>query len=185
MEPFYVLDDVLPNPDAYRAAVLALSFGDVTIGDDTFRGIAPAHSPDLPIAFERAVPEPIETVLSFFRRSPLGQPEPTYLHSDAAMGDWTGILYLNPRPPDGDGTVFWERLSTGHRYGPWDTEVERASKDLALWVPWHVVAARFNRLVIFRSDLFHSRALPGNYGQGVDARLVQVVFGRRRPEVRD
>lgn len=183
MEPFYVLDEVLPDPVRYRDAALALPFGTVTFGDDTFRGIAAAHRPDLPIAFERAVPEPIEPTLSFFRLSPLGQPEPTYLHSDAAMGDWTGILYLNPDPPDGDGTVFWERLSTGHRYGPWDASVERAAKDLSLWSPWHLVAARFNRLVIFRSDLFHSRALPGNYGDGDAARLIQVVFGRRRPEV--
>ena len=179
MEPFYILDDVLPDPVAYRDAALALPFGNVTLGDDTFRGIAAAQSPALPIAFERSVPEPIEATLSFFRLSPLGQQEPTYLHSDAAMGDWTGILYLNPDPPEGDGTVFWERLSTGHRYGIWDEGTERASKNLSLWAPWELVPAKFNRLLIFRADLYHSRALPGNYGEGDRARLIQVVFGRR------
>lgn len=183
MEPYYVLDAVLPDPVAYRQAALALPFGDVTIGADTFRGIAAAHSPALALAFEQALPE-VEATLSFFRRSPRAQPEPTYLHSDAAMGDWTGILYLNPAPPDGDGTVFWERIATGHRFGVWDAQTEQAAADLSLWTPWHLVAARFNRLVVFRSDLFHSRALPDNYGQGADARLVQVVFGRTRREHR-
>jgi hypothetical protein len=185
MEPFYVLDDVLPDPVAYRRQVLDLPFGDVTIGDDTFRGIAAPPSPLLAVACARAIPEPVDVVLSFLRRSPHGQPEPTYLHSDAAMGDWTGIYYLTPAPPDGDGTVFWERVATGHRYGPWEAETEQAAQDLSRWHPWHTVAARFNRLLIFRSDLYHSRAIVENYGIGDDARLIQVVFARRRPEVRD
>ena len=31
--------------------------------------------------------------------------------------------------------------------------------------------------VLFSSNLFHSRALPENYGEGLDGRLIHVCFG--------
>ncbi len=37
--------------------------------------------------------------------------------------------------------------------------------------------ARFNRLLLFVSDRFHSRSIHDNYGADEDARLVQVTFG--------
>jgi hypothetical protein len=153
-----VLDDVLPDPMAYRAEALAQPFGDVTLGPDTFRGIAACPRGDVALAAAAAAPG-TEPVLSFFRKSPHCQREPNYIHTDEMMGRWTGIYYMNPEPPEGDGTTFWEPdeygfLAVGH------------------------VAARFNRLVLFPSEVLHSRALFDNYGQGDDARLIQVVFLR-------
>lgn len=152
-----VLDDVLDDPHAYRAQALAQDFRDVTIGPDTFRGIAPCPSGDVAAAAAEALGA--EPVLSFFRKSPAGQHEPNFVHSDEGMGRFTGIFYLNPTPPRGDGTTFYERRGEG-------------------WTSAQHVPARFNRLLLFSAEIPHSRALFDNYGQGDEARLIQVVFLR-------
>lgn len=164
-----VIDDALSNPDAYRQAALALPFGEF----EGFQGIAPCADPTLPALISEAMPG-AAAVLSFFRRSPEGQVEPNYIHSDAEMGEWTGILYLNPEPARGDGTIFWKDRHSGKLSGRFDSA---EAADLSSWEPWRTIDARYNRLLIFASSLFHSRALPLNYGQGDGARLIQVVFG--------
>jgi hypothetical protein len=62
-------------------------------------------------------------------------------------------------PPEGDGTKFWERGGAG-------------------WTETRLVLGRFNRLLIFDAALPHSRAIFENYGEGDDARLIQVIFLR-------
>jgi hypothetical protein len=153
-----VLDDVLADPHAYRARALAQSFRDVTIGPDTFRGIASCAEGDVAAAAVVALPG-AEPVLTFFRKSPAGQHEPNFVHSDEGMGRFTGIYYMNPHPAEGDGTTFWER-------------------NAGEWWPKQQVPARFNRLLLFSAELPHSRSLFDNYGQGDEARLIQVVFLR-------
>lgn len=148
-----VLDDVLPDPHAYRAQALAQSFRDVTIGPDTFKGIAPC--PDGSLAAAAAGATGAEPVLTFFRKSPLGQKEPNFIHSDHEMGNWTGIYYMNQEPAEGDGTTFWK-------------DGRQVSQ----------VVARFNRLLLFTTEQEHSRSLFDNYGEGDSARLIQVVFLR-------
>jgi GNAT superfamily N-acetyltransferase len=165
-----VIDDVLTDPHAYRAAALAGSFEDQQVGDDLFRGIqlAPAVVGDW---LQQRTPS-VRVTLSFFRQSPADQAEPHYVHSDAMMGQWTGILYLNPDPPQGDGTAFYE-----HRDGARLAELEALPRYAAdfddddAWVRW------LTRLLLFPAVYFHARALRDNYGTGDDARLVQVLFG--------
>jgi hypothetical protein len=152
-----VLDDVLPDPLAYLAQVRRLPFRDVTLGPDTFKGIALSRRGDLEKAAEAETNA--STFLSFFRRSPEGQVEPNYVHSDEMMGRFTGIYYMNPEPAEGDGTAFWE-------------------KDGDEWKMVRLVPAKFNRLLTFNAELHHSRALFNNYGEGDGARLIQVVFLR-------
>lgn len=169
-----VIDDVLPNLAAYRQRALGATFVNIEIAGDVFRGIALETDRTLPDLLEALRPGAV-TVLSFFRKSPAGQVEPNYIHSDAEMGDYTGILYLNPDPPPGDGTVFWQRRSDGARRG---LLIGEAGKRLDEWEPRQRIGAKFGRLLIFQADLFHSRALEANYGHGDDARLTQVVFLR-------
>jgi len=170
-----VVDDVLPDPVAYRAFALAQTYQRIETGpEEVWHGIArlPADS-TLPRLIQQMRPS-ARPHLTFFRKSPQGQPEPNFIHSDEGMGEFTAILYLNPTPADGDGTTFWRYRPTGEVYG----SARALPKDVDRWEPWHQVEARFNRLVIFDSLLFHSRAIQENYGEGDDARLVQVVFGR-------
>lgn len=167
-----VYDDVLERPDAYRRWALSQKFQTIQTGEERWHGIALTDDPTLAALVAARVPG-ATTTLTCFRKSPEGQAEPQFVHSDQDMGDWTAVLYLNPDPAEGDGTTFWQYLPTGEVIGS-----ARALKKLpALWEPWKRVDARFNRLLVFDALLFHSRAIEQNYGHGDDARLVQVAFG--------
>ena len=172
-----VYDDVLPDPMEYRRRALARPFGDVTLGPDTFRGIATPPDNRLTDRFAALRPA-LSPVMSFLRKSPEGQPEPNFIHSDADMGTATGIYYMNPDPAQGDGTAFWRLSRSGAIGGAWTPEIAEAAKSEDGWTRWNSVEACFNRLVVFPADWFHSRALLDNYGSEDKARLIQVVFAR-------
>lgn len=174
LQTLLVFDDVLSDPVGYRQQALEREFADITLGADTFRGIAFAWDDTLLEAVVERFGSSRLTMPSFFRRSPLGQAEPNYIHSDKGEGEWTALLYLNPTPAKGDGTTFWARLTDNAIGGDFEQDEAR---DLSRWAPWEKVDAKFNRLLVFRSELFHSRALFDNYGVGEGARLVQVAFG--------
>lgn len=172
-----VLEDFLPNPDMYRDAVLKLDFKSFHFERCTFHGIAIDPEWNVPVTLTNILPNAAPT-LSFFRKSPEGQQEPHFIHTDIDMGDWSAILYLNPNPPEGDGTTFWTHKATG--------EIENTTPHLRSeegrtpdgWIARETVQAKFNRLVMFPSSYFHSRAIFENWSNGDEARLTQVVFGR-------
>lgn len=152
-----VLDDALPDPLAYLADARQRPYRDQTFGPDTFHGIAYPCRRDVAEIVEAHTRARVW--FTVFRRSPLGQVEPNYIHSDETMGRFSGIYYMNTDPPEGDGTKFWQRDGDG-------------------WKMTRHVEARFNRLLIFDSGLTHSRAIFDNYGEGDGARLIQVLFLR-------
>lgn len=178
-----VLDAVIDQPDAYRSAALLCDFHDIVAAEGvTFHGMAEIGQSPLSVMLSECYG--LRTTWSGFRLSPEGQEEPNYIHTDQDMGEWTGILYLHPEPPPGDGTTFWRNLKSGEIQSVADRTDPQATcgewlawRDLALWEPWHTVPSQFNRLLLFPSPYFHSRALHGNWGRGQDARLIQLVFG--------
>ena len=179
MVPVY--DEVLLHPIAYRHRLLDLPFGDVSVGDVTFRGIADVTDRTMADAVTARWPD-LQPTLTFARLSPAGQEEPHFIHTDRDMGEWTAILYLTDPPDPGDGTTFWAHAETGICLSTADTPdafaaEHRAWRDASQWRPWRMVEARFNRLVIFPASAFHSRTIRENYGTGASARLTQVMFG--------
>lgn len=172
-----VHDGIVADPVAYRARALAQSFDSVDVGHAMFHGIAVCEAPDVIDWLAVAYPT-LEPTLSFFRQSPAGQDEPNFIHTDVDMGDVTVIVYWNDPPADGDGTSFWRHRDCGAVTGGLLTG--DAGKNLDAWECWRTVPAVFNRAVVFDAPLFHSRAIRENYGQGSDARLIQVVFGMWR-----
>lgn len=177
MPGYRVFDDFMPDPAAYRARALALEYKTFEFPGETFHGIALAPDGELALRVAERFPGATPT-LSFFRRSPEGQQEPLYIHTDVGMGDWTALLYLNPEPPEGDGTVFWEHVATGERENAVPHLRTAEGRSAEGWKPWRRTAARFNRLLLFPATYFHSRALFANWGAGDTARLTQVVFGK-------
>ena len=169
MKPTFIHDAVLPQPEPYRQMALAQPFQSVSFGPITFHGIAPCELPNPLVHWIETTYPMLEPTLSFFRQSPAGQQEPHYVHTDTDMGDWTGLFYLTPDPPAGDGTVF---------YAP--RRPDAAWDDETAWDREGFVFARWNRLLLFPADVPHSRALRDNYGNGNTARLIQVVFGRQK-----
>ena len=175
-----VVDEALSDAETLRAYALTLPFESHQLGRVTFHGIAMAP-PVVGDVIAQADPRRVPT-LSFFRKSPHGQSEPHYIHSDRSMGQWTALLYLTESPPSEDGTIFWEHVSSGERWDMSDTLDAYASNGLRWqmnddWRQWHRVSAKFNRMVIFPAPYYHSRAIAENYGDGDAARLVNVTFG--------
>lgn len=181
MKDVRVFDNFLPDPEAYRAAAIAREYRSYDFPEVgvTFHGIAVPGAAEVPVKLSRMFPQAIPT-LSFFRRSPAGQAEPHFIHTDVDMGDWTALLFLNPDAPTEDGTKFWRYLPADEIQNPTPhlRSAEGMTPDPALWQPWRTVRAKFNRLVMFPASYFHSRAIFENWGAGEDARLTQVTFGK-------
>jgi hypothetical protein len=95
-----------------------------------------------------------EVAYNFVRRSPEGQEEPNFIHSDEMMGDITCLLYLNEDPPSEDGTTMYND-----------------DDSVAL-----VFKSKLNRMVAFDSTVKHSRNIFNNFGSDDKSRLVQVIF---------
>lgn len=176
-----VIDEALDDAEAYRLMALSASFRDVQTGAITFHGLAAVADDRFGPLVSALTGLPIG--LTFFRRSPIGQVEPNYIHTDRDMGELTGILFLTLNPIEGDGTTFWRHLSGAYQSASADPSEFMgewlAWQDDRQWDPWMTVEAKFNRAVIFPAAAFHSRAIRENYGHGNDARLTQVAFARR------
>lgn len=177
-----VVDDVLPDFDAYRMATLQQPFGpaEPTPGV-VFQGIAPPVDDRLLPWIQSRYPS-LTPTLSFVRQSPEGQDEPNFIHTDQDMGEWTAIYYLTDPPAPGDGTTFWRWQATGCVRSVAEAREDQVAewlawRDPAQWESWTTVEARPNRVVFFPAPYFHSRAIRENYGAGDGARLIQVVFG--------
>lgn len=175
-----MIDHAVPLPDDYRAGALRCDFKDIAAGPACFHGMAEIGRSPLAQMIEAEYPS-LRVTYEAFRLSPEGQDEPNFIHTDQDMGTWTAILYLNPDPPAGDGTTFWKRRSNGSIASAARTARGRALedwRDLEHWDPWRTVEAAYNRLVLFPAAYYHSRALFENWGTGMDARLIQLVFGK-------
>lgn len=188
MNEIRIFDDVLRDPTRYREEALRAEYLSYDFGHCVFHGIAAGNggiggglawppAAELLTWIRGFYPE-LEPTLTFFRRSPLNQAEPNDIHTDIDMGDWTALLYLNPEPPPGDGTSFWRHKATGTVSSVIPHERSVEGHDRSAWGLREWVGGKFNRVLMFPGQLFHSRAIHENYGRDESARLVQVVFGK-------
>jgi hypothetical protein len=149
----FFTDNVLDNPIEYVEEALNGRFVDIPDGDRVFRGIQIRGNDEFANFVLDLFPD-CYIVYNFIRKSPLYQEEPNFIHKDDMMGDLTAILYLNEIHPKEDGTTIYN-----------DDETESC-----------VVYSKFNRMLAFDSELLHSRNIYDNFGEGENARLVQVIF---------
>jgi hypothetical protein len=156
-----VSDDVLQEPNIYVDDILSNEFVDIYDGVNVFQNIQPRdHSDEFTAMVLDFIGPTYEVVWNFIRKSPKGQDEPNFVHTDEMMGDITAILYLSRQHPDEDGTTIYSEDGN----------------------PSVVVYAKFNRMVIFDSKLPHSRNIFENFGQGESSRLIQVAFLKEKDE---
>lgn len=152
-----IMDNVIHEPISYVSDILDNEFVDIYDGVNTFQNIQPRdHDDEFAQSVMDFVGPHYEVAWNFVRKSPEGQQEPNYIHTDEMMGDITAILYLSHTHPDDDGTTIY------------DDDGRKAC----------VMYSRFNRMVIFESKIPHSRNIFENFGQDDSSRLVQVAFLR-------
>lgn len=154
-----VMDDVLKNPKSYVLDALIGDFRDIPDGDNVFKGIQIRGNDEFAEFVLGIFPEYTITY-NFIRKSPFGQVEPNFVHSDEMMGDITALLYLNEEHPKEDGTTLYNNDGL---------------KEC-------VVYANFNRMFAFNASQLHSRNIYDNFGEGDMARLVQVIFLKQKNE---
>lgn len=156
---FMVLDNVLIDPDLYIRDINQQGFVDVNDGEKTFKNIQPRPNHDMFARIVMAYLGPgYDVAFNFVRKSPEGQEEPNFIHKDDMMGDVTVILYLSKVHPKEDGTTIY------------NDDGEKSC----------VFYSKYNRMIIFDSELAHSRNIFENFGKDESSRLVQVVFLRER-----
>ena len=154
-----VSDNVLHEPNEYVLDILDNEFVDIYDGVNVFQNIQPRdHSDEFTSMVLDFIGSGYEVAWNFIRKSPEGQEEPNFIHTDEMMGDITAILYLSRQHPEEDGTTIYGENGK----------------------PSVVIYSKFNRMLIFDSKLPHSRNIFENFGSDETARLIQVAFLREK-----
>jgi hypothetical protein len=108
----------------------------------------------------------------------------SWIHADQTTS-WAGVLYLTPNAPLSAGTGLFKHKETGlfaaprNPDGGYDVEllnkINVDAQDMTKWELVDRVANKFNRLVLYRGDLFHMSL--DYFGQNkYDGRLFQTFF---------
>lgn len=96
----------------------------------------------------------------------------SWIHTDH-YNTWAGIVYLNPDAPLSGGTGFYKYKKTDAIYAHQLDQYE--SQDMTKWELCDVVGNLYNRLALYRSDLFHTSI--DYFGNTLEtARLFQLFF---------
>jgi hypothetical protein len=108
----------------------------------------------------------------------------SWIHSDQTT-TWAGIVYLTPDAPLSGGTGLFRHKETGFESTPKldNGEVNKNlldviykdSQDMTKWELTDRIANKYNRLILYRGDLFHMSL--DYFGQDkYDGRLFQTFF---------
>lgn len=99
----------------------------------------------------------------------------TWIHADTG-NKWAGVCYLTPNAPHTGGTGLFKHKATKTSSAlqlPKGYQIE--SLDYTKWDLVDVVGNKFNRLVLYRGDLFHA-SLDYFGSNQEDGRLFQLFF---------
>lgn len=96
----------------------------------------------------------------------------SWIHTDH-HNSWAGVLYLTPNAPLSGGTGLFRHKATG---ATTSAELETyESQDMTKWELIDRIGNRYNRLAMYRSDMFHT-SLDYFGSTPEDARLFQLFF---------
>jgi hypothetical protein len=79
----------------------------------------------------------------------------TWIHADH-HNMWAGVCYLTPDAPFTGGTALYRYKETGAHRRTGDSSDVYEGYDYTKWDKFDFVGNKFNRLVIYRGDLFHA-----------------------------
>lgn len=196
---YMVIDDFYANPLEVREQALKLTYPDSPPGT-AYPGRTSDQKllwPNSDQMFSRILGEPLRAKPGFahgqFRVSQHGAPRGADIHIDIGVV-WAGVLYLTLPQDCQGGTEFFRHKRYKTDGAPLDDEDLKAYGDLGTrrddvvrqlidvegtkrenWDLLFTVPMRFNRLILFRSYLWHTAGL--SFGDTPEnARLVQLFF---------
>lgn len=178
-----VYDEFLPNPDSVRCRGLRAKYSNYLGKDgEMYKRVCDMEVPEVVEAINTAMGREVEMLGMGYRLNYNNELPNHSIHSDIGWGTYAAVVYLSTAP-DGEysGTAFWK-----HHTG-WDrcrageesvlTDVINDWDNEDAWEQTVFVPSVFNRAVIYRSELFHSRFPFAAYGSGPDdGRLIVVAF---------
>lgn len=182
-----IIDNFHPVAKPIALMARGLKYGPQEHEGHVYKGIGLGYSPEmfydvLSIALGRV----IKPALEYFRLGTKEDSSTTYIHADSGCAKNAAVWYLS-EPPDGvvAGTAFWRHRETGK----WELS-EDDRKDAALlakldadgadeskWIMTGLVGQKFNRLVTYPTNVFHSRYPKDAWGNDAsDGRIVFTSF---------
>jgi hypothetical protein len=192
-----IIDDFYSDPNKIREYALNQNYPQpddnyTYPGKNSENGFYPIelHQKFEKILNRKLIPAPRN---GYFRISLEKDSYKQYIHVDPNW-EFGAVCYLNPpyQSIDEGGTSFWihnetrmEKLSTSNAecefYGCssqkefWYTTVYGDGLDPSKWTRYLLATMKYNRIVIFRSNLWHSHNY--NFGNSLEnGRLVQLFF---------
>ena len=167
-----IVDDFLDNPDIVRNSALQI--------DINRTGAYPGYRSDrADYEYEGYIKEKIEKVINSaikewkqdsFQFQICFEDDTTWIHHDET--EWAGILYLTPNAPVGSGTGIYRHKETGKYFGPGDENY----RDDTLWEPITAIGNVYNRLALYKGQMYHRSIIPGFGHTNETGRLTQVFF---------
>ena len=98
----------------------------------------------------------------------------TWIHSDH-NNMWAGVCYLTPNAPLSSGTAFYMHKETGNTKAIGTVDFGEDSQDYTKWEMTDRVCNIYNRLILFRGNLFHASV--DYFGNNLqNGRLFQTFF---------
>jgi len=181
------IDDFHPVAKPIAAFAKGLAYGPQEWQGHTYKGLGIGYSPEL--FYEQlglVLGRSITPALEFFRLGTKEDAPTTYIHADNACAKNAAVWYLS-EAPDGvmAGTAFWKHKETGkYELTAKDREDDDLCKrldadgaDESKWEMVGIAGQRFNRLVVYPSNLFHSRYPKDAWGScPSDGRITFATF---------
>ena len=184
-----IVDDFYPLPEELVACALALPDKDEVWDGHTYRGWRryenEAFKSVMASRLASVVDHNVDIVLQSFVVATKGFETTQWIHADLGLGQYAAVLHLHN---NGGGTAFWKHKRTGQDWispamlealgGPENTAAELQDEGTSqeAWEMTSLAGAKFNRLAVYPSALFHSR-WPKAVDVGIEsARITWVAF---------
>ena len=170
-----IVDNFYTNPDIVRNYALSLPFN--VTGNFPGARTRPYLPEDVKFSIQHWM-NPVGRITNWFENygytgafQIATAQDRTWIHSDY-FNKWAGVCYLSPDAPVSAGTALYQhKLSKNYRRV--DTVYE--GYDFTKWDLFDKIGNRYNRLILYRGDLFHASI--DYFGDNLhNGRLFQTFF---------
>lgn len=162
-----IFDNFHPVAKPIAAYAKSLDYKTVDWEGHSYRGVGLGYSPEMFFdLLSTKLGYKVEPKMEFFRLGTKEEAPTTYIHADNACAKNAAVWYLSEAPKGIlSGTAFWQHKDTG-KYELTEEDrtdeefIKQLNADGADESKWNLVGVaghRFNRCIVYPSNLFHSR----------------------------
>lgn len=183
-----IIDDFMPNPEEIRKKALEAGFEDFPYMQGVYQGTGLNYKcPELREQIQNVFQRELDFHVSAFRSGGEETKLHVNIHADNSVSDFAGVYYLNLPEQCKGGTAFYTLKEYGWDEMPTEEQLKEKGKNLewmtSKWTQpdaWElntVAGMKFNRLIIYPTQYFHSRYPLEGWGTTPEnSRLVWVSF---------